>query len=212
MAKISQLVIEDIKSKISLVELVSRYLTLTKKGDRYWGLCPFHDEKTPSFSVISDKGFYHCFGCGKSGSLFDFFMEMEHVTFPESVKMLGESVGIQIAEENENEKRIRSEKETLLDLYNKLAMSFHFILINSNHSDVASDYLTQRHITKESIEKFQLGYAPNDPTWLYSFLSERKYSDDLLSKSGLLEEEILVMHQKQNILTHRKLSSTRKEK
>jgi len=188
MAKISQHVIEDIKSKISLVELVSRYLTLTKKGDRYWGLCPFHDEKTPSFSVISDKGFYHCFGCGKSGSLFDFYMEMEHVTFPESVRMLGESVGIQIAEENENEKRIRSEKETLIDLYNKLAMSFHFILINSNHSDAASDYLTQRHITKESIEKFQLGYAPNDPTWLYSFLSERKYSDELLSKSGLFSK------------------------
>lgn len=188
MAKISQSVIEDIKSKISLVELVSRYLTLNKKGDRYWGLCPFHDEKTPSFSVIADKGFYHCFGCGKSGSLFDFFMEMEHLNFPESVRILGESVGIQIAEENESEKRIRSEKETLTDLYNKLAMSFHFILINSNHSDSASSYLKHRKISDESVKKFTLGYAPNDPSWLYSFLSERKYSDDILTKSGLFSK------------------------
>ncbi len=188
MAKISQNVIEDIKSKISLVELVSRYLSLTKKGDRYWGLCPFHDEKTPSFSVIPDKGFYHCFGCGKSGSLFDFFMEMEHLNFPESVRILGESVGIQIAQENESEKRIRSEKETLIDLYNKLAMSFHFILTHSNHSDSAQTYLAKRKISDSTMKKFTLGYAPSDPSWLYSFLHERKYSDDVLKKSGLFSK------------------------
>ncbi|NCB00893.1 MAG: DNA primase [Spirochaetia bacterium] len=188
MAKISQNVIEEIKSKISIVELVSRYLTLNKKGDRYWGLCPFHDEKTPSFSVLADKGFFHCFGCGKSGSLFDFFMEMEHVNFPESIKILGESVGIQIAEESESEKKIRSEKETLLDLYNKLAASFTYILTNSDFSKGANEYLNHRDISKESIDKFQLGYAPNDPDWLYSFLHAKKYSDELLRKSGLFSK------------------------
>ena len=152
MAKISQLVIEEIKSKISIVELVSRYLTLNKKGDRYWGLCPFHDEKTASFSVIPDKGFYHCFGCGKSGSLFDFIMEMEHLNFPESVKYLGESVGIQLEQESEQEKQKRGEKETLIDLYNKIAASFHYILTQIPNSKMARDYLEDRKISSESIE------------------------------------------------------------
>ena len=188
MGKISQNVIEDIKSRISIVELVSRYLTLNKKGDRYWGLCPFHDEKTPSFSVLPDKGFYHCFGCGKSGSLFDFFMEMEHLNFPESIKILGESVGIHIAEESDNEKKLRSEKETLFDLYSKLSASFHYILTNSHFSEHANAYLKKRGIKEESIEKFQLGYAPSDPSWLYNFLISKHYSEDLLKISGLFSK------------------------
>jgi DNA primase len=188
MAKISQLVIEEIKSKISIVELVSRYLTLNKKGDRYWGLCPFHDEKTASFSVIPDKGFYHCFGCGKSGSLFDFIMEMEHLNFPESVKYLGESVGIQLEQESEQEKQKRGEKETLIDLYNKIAASFHYILTQIPNSKMARDYLEDRKITSESIEKFTIGYAPDDPSWLYDFLSSKHYSDSILQKSGLFSK------------------------
>ena len=82
MAKYSEAVIEQIKTKLSIVEVVGNYLILNKKGDRYWGLCPFHTEKTPSFSVLPDRGFFHCFGCGKSGSMFDFVMEMEHISFP----------------------------------------------------------------------------------------------------------------------------------
>ena len=80
MAKYSETVLEEIKSRISIVDMASKYLTLSRKGDRFWGLCPFHDEKTPSFSVLPDKGFFHCFGCGKSGSLFDFVMEMEQLS------------------------------------------------------------------------------------------------------------------------------------
>ena len=188
MAKISQLVIEEIKSKISMVELVSRYLTLQKKGDRYWGLCPFHDEKTPSFSVLPDKGFFHCFGCGKSGSLFDFVMEMEHLNFPESVRYLAESAGIQIEQESESEKQKRSEKETLTDLYNKIANSFHYILTSSGIGDKARSYLKERSISAESVEKFCIGYAPEDPSWLYDFLKGKHYSDPLLLKSGLFSK------------------------
>ena len=185
MAKISQNVLEDIKARLSIVDLVSQYLTLNRKGDRYWGLCPFHEEKTPSFSVLPDKGFFHCFGCGKSGSLFDFYMEMEHLTFPESVRALAESLGIQIEEENPQEKRKRNEREVLSDLYTKLASSFHYILTDGPQAETAREYLRERGIDNETIEHFQIGYAPADPSWLYSFLNKKNYSDTLLKNSGL---------------------------
>src|SRR5690554_2238 len=107
MAKISENVIEEIKRRISIVDVVSRYLSLTSKGERYWGLCPFHDEKTPSFTVLPEKGFYHCFGCQKSGSIFDFVMEMESLTFVEAVSKLAQEAGIPLEKESPQQKKIR---------------------------------------------------------------------------------------------------------
>ncbi|MFA6707487.1 MAG: CHC2 zinc finger domain-containing protein, partial [Sphaerochaetaceae bacterium] len=133
MAKFSESVIEEIKEKTSIVEVVSKYLTLNKKGDRYWGLCPFHTEKTPSFSVLPDKGFFHCFGCGKSGSIFDFVMEMEHLTFPEALKQLAESVGVTVQEESEADKKRRDAADTLRQMYGRLAAGFHYILLETSH-------------------------------------------------------------------------------
>lgn len=185
MAKISESVIEEIKARISISDVVSRYLTLQRKGDRYWGLCPFHDEKTPSFSVLPEKGFFHCFGCGKSGSLFDFIMEMEHLNFPESVRYLAQEAGIQIEEENEDERRKRTEIETLRDLYNKLASSFNYILSNSVAAEHARSYLVNRGFNISCTETFLLGFAPDDPDWLFSFLREKQYSPEILAKSGL---------------------------
>jgi len=188
MAKYSESVIEEIKAKASLVEVVSKYLTLNKKGDRYWGLCPFHNEKTPSFSVLPEKGFYHCFGCGKSGSLFDFVMEMEHLNFPEAVKYLGDSVGVVVQEETEGERKRRAEMETLKDLYDKLAASFHYILKETPKGEKARAYLEKRKISFAMQEKFLLGYAPDDPDWLYRFLSSKHYSDTILALSGLFSK------------------------
>lgn len=185
MAKISESVIEEIKNRVSLVETVSRYLSLHRKGDRYWGLCPFHDEKTPSFSVLPDKGFFHCFGCGKSGSLFDFVMEMEHLNFPEAIRMLAESAGIALEEESPQDRQKRSEIDTLRDLYEKIAVSFHYILMHTDSGLRAREYLAKRGFKSDSIEKFNLGYAPNDPDWLFGFLRSKKYSEQILSKSGL---------------------------
>ncbi len=185
MAKISQNVLEEIKTRLTLVELVSKYLTLNRKGDRYWGLCPFHEEKSPSFSVVPDKGFFHCFGCGKSGSLFDFHMEMEHLSFPESVRALAESLGIQIEEENPLEKKKRNEREILSELYTKLAASFHYIFTSSPSGEKGRSYLAERGIDDELVKNYQIGYAPEDPSWLYSFLQKKNYSDSLLRNSGL---------------------------
>ncbi|MDD3671549.1 MAG: CHC2 zinc finger domain-containing protein, partial [Sphaerochaetaceae bacterium] len=160
MAKYSEAVIEQIKTKLSIVEVVGNYLILNKKGDRYWGLCPFHTEKTPSFSVLPDRGFFHCFGCGKSGSMFDFVMEMEHISFPESVRMLAESCGVALQEETEIEKKRKNEVDTLKDLYGKLAASFHYILKETLQGAKARAYLDRRKISFEIREKFLLGYAP----------------------------------------------------
>lgn len=185
MAKYSDAILDEIKNRISIVEVVSRYLTLHKKSDRYWGLCPFHDEKTPSFSVLPDKGFFHCFGCGKSGSLFDFIMSMEHITFPESVQYLAEQAGVELEDETPQDRKKRSEVDALKDLYDKLAASFHYILTQNEAGEAALSYLDGRGFHEDSITTFTLGYAPDDPNWLYRFLSSKHYSDDLLAKSGL---------------------------
>lgn len=185
MAKFSESVIEEIKEKTSIVEVVSKYLTLNKKGDRYWGLCPFHTEKTPSFSVLPDKGFFHCFGCGKSGSIFDFVMEMEHLTFPEALKQLAESVGVTVQEESEADKKRRDAADTLRQMYGRLAAGFHYILLETSHGAKARAYLEHRNISPQMQQKFLLGYAPADPDWLYRFLLSKHYSEHMLAQTGL---------------------------
>jgi DNA primase len=188
MAKYSETVIEEIKSRLSLVDVISQYMTLTSKGDRYWGRCPFHEDKTPSFSVLPEKGFYHCFSCKRSGSIFDFVMEMEHVTFPEAVQMLAAKAGVALHEESEEDKKRRDTVEALYELYERLAGSFHYILLNSPQAGKAREYLKQRKVADDMIEKFQLGFAPADSAWLFDFLTKKKYSETLLSTSGLFSK------------------------
>ncbi|NLA91841.1 MAG: DNA primase [Spirochaetales bacterium] len=185
MAKISERIIEEIKSRISLTDLISQYITVERKGDRYWALCPFHEEKTPSFSFVPDRGFFHCFGCGKSGSIFDFVMEMEHLNFPEAVRYLAEKVGIEIEEESPEERKKRDELNSMRSLYDKIAASFNYILNNSSYAQGAREYLKRRGFTEETINHYQVGYAPDDPAWLYTFLKEREFSDPFLKQSGL---------------------------
>ncbi len=188
MAKYSESVIEEIKSRLSIVDVISQYMTLTNRGDRFWGRCPFHEDKTPSFSVLPEKGFYHCFSCKKSGSIFDFVMEMEHLTFPEAVQTLARKAGVALQEETEEDKKHRNQVDALYELYERIAGSFHYILLNSPQAAHARDYLKRRRVSDDMLEKFQLGYAPADSGWLYDFLSKKKYSDDLLALSGLFSK------------------------
>ncbi len=185
MAKISESVLEQIKARIQLSEVVSDYVTLSARGGRLWGLCPFHQEKTPSFSVVDEQGFYYCFSCKKGGSMFDFLMEMEKVSFVESVKMLARRANIELADETEEDRSKRSLKETLYELYDKIAGSFHYLLVNSKQAEHARMYLKERNVSEAMWERFNLGYAPSDGYWLYAFLRKHHYSDDLLKQSGL---------------------------
>lgn len=185
MAKYSEAVIEDIKNRLPVSEVVSQYVKLTRKGDRHWGLCPFHHEKTPSFTVLDSGGFYKCFGCGKGGSIFDFVMEMEHVSFPEAVEILAKKAGIELKEESEGEKRQYSKQKAIGELYDRLYKTYHTILLTHPQAQAARDYLAKRKVLADTIEKFQLGYAPDDPKWLYGFLRKNNYSDEVLKESGL---------------------------
>lgn len=185
MAKYSEAVIEDIKNRLPVSEVVSQYVKLTRKGDRHWGLCPFHHEKTPSFTVLDSGGFYKCFGCGKGGSIFDFVMEMEHVSFPEAVEILAKKAGIELKEESEGEKRQYSKQKAIGELYDRLYKTYHTILLTHPQAQAARDYLAKRKVSADTIEKFQLGYAPDDPKWLYGILRKNNYSDEVLKESGL---------------------------
>ena len=185
MAKYSEAVIEDIKNRLPVSEVVSQYVKLTRKGDRHWGLCPFHHEKTPSFTVLDSGGFYKCFGCGKGGSIFDFVMEMEHVSFPEAVEILAKKAGIELKEESEGEKRQYSKQKAIGELYDRLYKTYHTILLTHPQAQAARDYLAKRKVSADTIEKFQLGYAPDDPKWLYGFLRKNNYSEEVLKESGL---------------------------
>ena len=145
----------------------------------------FHHEKTPSFTVLDSGGFYKCFGCGKGGSIFDFVMEMEHVSFPEAVEILAKKAGIELKEESEGEKRQYSKQKAIGELYDRLYKTYHTILLTHPQAQAARDYLAKRKVSADTIEKFQLGYAPDDPKWLYGFLRKNNYSDEVLKESGL---------------------------
>lgn len=177
--------IEQIKSRLTISEVISPYVRLTRKGDRFWGLCPFHHEKTASFTVKDDLGFYKCFGCGKGGGMFDFIMEIEHVTFPEAVEMLAKKAGVELKAETEYDRKENQRKKTLQDLYNRIAQSYHLILTTKPYAEEARAYMKKRAISDETCEKFLLGYAPENSSNLYPTLKQNGFSDDLLKNSGL---------------------------
>ncbi len=188
MAKISDSVLEQIKSRILLSEVVSDYVTLSPRGGRLWGLCPFHQEKTASFSVVDEQGFYYCFSCKKGGSMFDFIMEMEKVNFAESVRILARKTNVEIADLTPEDRQKRDLHEALYDLYEKIANSFHYLLTTSTVGEQARAYLKKRNVSLQMVETFHLGYAPPDPSWLYQFLKKHHYSDALLKQSGLFSQ------------------------
>ena len=169
-------------------EVVSPYVRLTRKGDRFWGLCPFHQDKNPSFTVVdtgTNGGFFKCFACGKGGGLFQFIQEIEHVTFPEAVEILAKQAQVELKEESEEEKRLQDSKKATSDMYNRLCSYLHQFLLKSPSAQNAREYIARRGITEETCEKFQLGYAPADGSFFYNLLSKQNYSDEFLSNSGL---------------------------
>lgn len=192
MPKYSESDIQTIKDRLRLSEVVSNYVRLTRQGssDDYKACCPFHHEKTPSFLVHDDKGFFHCFGCGKSGNIFTFVMDMEHITFPEAIESLAKKAGVELKEETVQEKQKESKKNVIQDIYNRITISYNQVLkSNMQGSQKAREYLEKRHISSETIDKFMLGYAPENPNWLYNFLKKNDYSDEILYESGLIYKE-----------------------
>ena len=188
LARYSDEFINELKENVNIVDLVSDYLELKKTGNRYKGLCPFHSEKTPSFFVNPDNNFYHCFGCGAGGDVINFVMEIENLTFVESIKMLAERSGMELPDMSDQQRQQYKEREQLFSL-NKLAARFYnYLLTETNMGQEAFQYLNERGFAETDIEDFKLGYAADEWQLLLNFLQKKGFSSHLIKKAGLISE------------------------
>jgi DNA primase len=185
MAKIPESVIQEILDKTNYLAVFQEKVRLTKKGNKWWGLCPFHSEKTPSFSVDTERGLFYCFGCQKGGSLIDFLMETDKLTFVEAVGELAEKAQVPIPADNFISDRAESERTQLYSLYDKLAKAFHWLLREHESGATALGILRNRGIPDKFIDDFRLGYSPADPSWLSRFLQSKGFSTEFLARTGL---------------------------
>ncbi|MEG1991924.1 MAG: DNA primase [Acetivibrio sp.] len=179
-------IVEEVRQRNDIVDVVSTYVKLQKKGSNYLGLCPFHNEKSPSFSVSQGKQMYYCFGCGVGGNVFTFLMEYENYTFAESMKFLAQRVGINLPEtELSKEDRMKADLRGRLLEINKIAANYFYYQLKSEQGNIAFNYLKDRQITQETILKFGLGYSNKVSGSLYQYLKKKGYDDNLLRESGL---------------------------
>lgn len=178
--------VEEIRTKNDIVDVVSSYVKLQKKGSNYWGLCPFHGEKTPSFSVHGGKQMYHCFGCGESGNVYTFIMKYENYSFPEAVRALADRAGVQLPEpEYTEEMKQKENRRARLLAVNKEAAKFFYYNLRSPHGAAGLQYLKKRELTDETIHKFGLGYAGKNGGELVAYLRKKGFEDDLIKEAGL---------------------------
>ncbi len=182
----SEDLIEEVRSRNDIVDVISGYVRLQRKGASYFGLCPFHNEKSPSFSVSPGKQMYYCFGCGAGGNVFTFLMEYENYTFPEAVKTLADRCGVELPEMeySEEAKRQADLKSRLLEIQKKAARYYVYEL-RQEKARAAFEYLRKRGLSDETIKKFGLGYSGQQSREMYRYLKHEGYSDELLKESGL---------------------------
>lgn len=179
--------VEEIRSRNDIVSVIGSYIRLQKKGSNHMGLCPFHNEKTPSFSVSATKQMYHCFGCGVGGNVFTFIMEYENYTFLEALKFLAERAGVQLPEQeySEEAKRQSDLRSKLLEINKQAAKYFYYQLL-SPRGKVAYEYLLKRGLSEETVKQFGLGFSNPFSDDLYKYLKGLGYDDQILKQSGLV--------------------------
>ena len=183
-------VIEEVRTKNDIVDVVSQYVKLTRKGSSYFGLCPFHNEKTPSFSVTPAKQMYYCFGCGAGGNVFNFVMEYENYTFGEALSYLAQRAGVELPKiEYSREAKEKAERKALLLEINKKAAQYFYYQLRREGGKSAYQYLTGRGLSEETIKKFGLGYSDKYSDDLYKYMKAKGYSDELLRESGLFNAD-----------------------
>jgi DNA primase len=155
-------IIEEIRVNNDIVDVVSEYIRLEKKGKDYFGLCPFHKEKTPSFSVVPTKQIFYCFGCGKGGNVFHFIMNAENLDYIESVRFLADRAKIQLSEGESDEEREKARIRNEIISINTEAARFFFNQLSSEHAGKARQYLADRKLKQQTIKRFGLGYSPEE--------------------------------------------------
>ena len=180
-------IIEEVRMKNDIVDVISGYVKLQKKGSSYFGLCPFHNEKSPSFSVSRDKQMYYCFGCGAGGNVFTFLMQYENFTFSEAMQTLADRVGIELPQQEMTsaQKREADKRARLLEI-NKEAAKYFYSLLRSPRGEKAYQYFKKRELSDETMQKFGLGYSDQYSDDLYRYLKKKGYDDEILKESGLV--------------------------
>ena len=179
--------IEEVRSRNDIVDVISGYVRLQKKGSTYFGLCPFHNEKTGSFSVSPAKQMYYCFGCGAGGNVFTFLMEYENFTFPEAMQALADRAGVDLPkQELSGEAKRESDKRSRLLEINKEAGKYYYTLLRSERGAQALSYFRKRELSDATMQKFGLGYSDKYSDDLYRYLRSKGYEDEILKDSGLV--------------------------
>ena len=178
--------ISEIKNSVNIVDVIGEVVQLTKAGRNFLGLCPFHGEKTPSFNVVEDKQFYHCFGCGKSGDVFKFIEDYRGVSFMEAVQIVGDQVGIRVQSLPPSQSRPQQAdgKQPFYEIHQEATKFYHAILMTTKMGEEARQYLYDRGLDDEVLRHFQIGLAPAEGNYLYQSVSG-KFSENILADSGL---------------------------
>ena len=187
MPRYSDELIEEVRSRNDIVDVISQYVRLSKKGSTYFGLCPFHNEKTGSFSVSPNKQMYYCFGCHAGGNVFTFLMQYENYTFGEAMEALAERAGVDLPkQEYTAAQRQEADRRARLLEINKEAAKYFFVLLRGERGKRALDYFKKRALSDETIHKFGLGYSDQYSDDLYRYLRSKGYDDEILKDSGLV--------------------------
>ena len=180
-------VIEEVRAKNDIVDVISGYVRLQKKGSSYFGLCPFHNERSPSFSVSRQKQMYYCFGCGAGGNVFTFLMEYENYSFVEALKYLADRGGVELPEqEYSKEAKERADTRAVLLEINKLAARYYYVQLKQEQGAHALSYLKNRELSDDTIQAFGLGYSNKYSNDLYQYLKSKGYQSEILIKAGLV--------------------------
>ena len=183
-------IVEEVRSRNDIVDVISGYVKLQKKGSNYFGLCPFHNEKSPSFSVSPQKQMYYCFGCGAGGNVITFLMEYESYTFPEALKVLADRAGVKLPEvEYSKEERAKADRRSVLLEINKLAANYFYYQLHQPQGKIGYEYFQSRQLSDDTIRRFGLGFANKTSSDLYQYLRSKGYGDDILKDTGLVTVE-----------------------
>ena len=196
MPYISESSIQEVKNRLDAIAVVSEYVKLENRGGRWWACCPFHQEKSASFTVNPDLKTYYCFGCHRGGAVLNFVMEMDKLTFPEAIELLAKRYGVELVYETTGsgnfsaiDEAKKKAKEGLFELYNRISGTFHHFLMEKAEAEPAKQYIISRGISIEMLKRFRLGYVPAGRNWLHRFLTQKGYSGEFLKVSGLFSSQ-----------------------
>lgn len=189
--RISEEKLAQIRNETNIIDVVSQYVQLKKRGKNHFGFCPFHDEKTPSFSVAEEKQIFHCFSCGRGGNVFTFLMDVEGISFVEAVIKTAELSNIPLDftyDHRTQDNPMQSKKEKLVQIHEEAAAFYHQILMNTVTGQAALDYMTNRGFTQQTMQEYQIGFSPSNRTALFQMLKAKKFDEGLLQESGIFTD------------------------